>query len=112
MLPYGLKVRLGDNAHLHQIGHIGAFAITTVLLLSLTKEVERRVSVLLSVLTLAIVSEVVQFLAAPRRYAVFEWWDLRDDFLGILLGLVVLKLRAAAQRNRARAENRYHSGKS
>ena len=99
LLPKYLKAKLGDKPAFHQAEHILVFAFTTYLLLSLSNRGSRRVSIVFVVSAVAVTSEVLQYLFTPPPYAIFEWWDVRDDFIGILGSMALFSWLATLRRN-------------
>jgi hypothetical protein len=96
-LPGEWKRRLGIQPYIrhhliapqHRLVHMITFAITALLFLLLTDRPKDEVRAAGAVLLLGCGIEVMQF--AIRFAPVFEWWDVRDDAIGIVIVLVAFK---------------------
>ena len=81
----------GRGVLLHQIEHVVIFAATGVLLVTLGRSKSEEWLALLCVVALAGAIEAAQ-LAIYRMELGFEWWDVRDDSIGALFGLIAVRL--------------------
>lgn len=94
-IPGSEKLRLGTDPYVphhavgwqHRWGHFFAFGITAVLLLlgSVWRGAEKRAAT--AAILLGVMIETIQYLTGLA--ATFEWWDVRDDSVGVLVGVVL-----------------------
>ncbi|MGA2716214.1 MAG: VanZ family protein [Bryobacteraceae bacterium] len=71
-----------------RIEHVVAFGILGVMLLSLCRNSGQKWVVTLALLCLACGLELRQHQLFRQP---FEWWDVRDDGIGLLLALLLLR---------------------
>ncbi len=88
--PFRPEGTRGRAAPKHQIEHVLIFAATGVVLLSLARGRTSEWRAALGVVGLATAIELAQ-LAIYRMPVGFEWWDVREDSIGIALGLIVIR---------------------
>jgi hypothetical protein len=72
----------------HRIEHVMAFGILGIILLALCGNHGPKWVVTLALLCLACVLEMRQHQLFRQP---FEWWDVRDDGIGIVLALLLLR---------------------
>jgi hypothetical protein len=70
----------------HRIGHWIAFAATGLLLFALSQDRKKEWKAAFSVLCLAIGIETAQYVLYRGA---FEWWDVRDDAIGLLIAAIL-----------------------
>ncbi len=85
--PYHLKIWLGTTGHLHEAGHVLAFALTTLLICWLVPSVTGKLLRCAAVFAFAMFLEAFEMLV---YHAPFEWEDIALDTLGILGGCLIL----------------------
>jgi VanZ family protein len=73
----------------HQSEHVVIFGATAVLLMTLARNRREEWIAAACVVGLAVAIEFAQW--GIYRMPGFEWWDVREDSLGILLGLVLVR---------------------
>jgi len=73
----------------HRISHVAAFGVLALLLLMLGRNGAQRLLATVGALALAMATEFAQYLDFRQP---FEWWDVRDDGIGILLALALVRL--------------------
>ena len=78
-------VRPPETVALHREFHLFAFAITAALFRSLHAGPRRGLQAALAAVLLGAVLELLQ---THLRHP-FEWWDLRDDAIGAVAGIVL-----------------------
>jgi len=71
----------------HRMGHVVAFAIAATVALLVSDSRPRKFQSLMSLLAIAILTETMQHWIYRNP---LEWWDIRDDFFGVLVGLFCL----------------------
>ena len=72
----------------HRVFHVLSFGAAALMLLALGTDAKRESIAGLSVLCLAVAIETSQFLLYKNP---FEWWDVRDDTIGILIAAVLIR---------------------
>jgi hypothetical protein len=78
-------VRPSETVALHREFHLFAFAVTAVLFRSFQAGPRRELQSVLAAVLLGAALEVLQ---THLRYP-FEWWDVRDDAIGAVAGIVL-----------------------
>jgi hypothetical protein len=74
----------------HRIAHVGAFGVLTLLLLPLARTHRETWLIIVTIFCIACGMELLQFHVfhfARQRYPI-EWWDIRDNTIGLLLALL------------------------
>jgi hypothetical protein len=105
-LPGPWKLALGTRTSMiahpvdlrHRIVHLVTFGVTAVLFMLLRDRVRDRARAALAALLLGCAIEVLQFVTGLASEV--EWWDLRDDFLGIAAAFVVVQVVSGMRRAR------------
>jgi hypothetical protein len=75
----------------HRAFHMTAFGLTAVLFLLLSTDRRQEVKSVWGVFALGVFLEIAQKLIYG---IVFEWWDIRDDGVGIFAGFVLVQFGA------------------
>jgi hypothetical protein len=77
----------------HRAGHVSAFGILSLLLLPLGRGQTQKWVIAAAILSFALILELVQYQVFHfhRVHQPFEWWDIRDDSVGLLLALLALR---------------------
>ena len=92
----GLGPKRIDAAH--RVGHVIAFAIAAGVALLVSNNRSRKFQSAMSLLAIAILTEAMQHWVYKNP---LEWWDIRDDFFGVVLGVFCLatyqKVKAGAE---------------
>jgi hypothetical protein len=83
---FALHTHRGENGLRHRILHVLGFGFTALWLLFLSRSGRQQILVLLGVFCLGLSLEVIQSLTYRNA---FEWWDVRDDLYGIIVGFVL-----------------------
>lgn len=97
-MPSQAKVSLGlvgtrpPNLE-HRVVHFVAFGIGELLLLLLATNRRQEAYRVVGVIGLGLGLELTQHFVLSGRY--FEWWDLRDDAIGIFTALLVVDITRA-----------------
>ena len=73
----------------HRVLHLLAFGVLAALSAKTTCRPSSRILAVAGVIAFGGAIEMAEFL---KSHNVFEFWDLRDDSLGALLGLMVLEI--------------------
>lgn len=84
--PY--RPRGEHDSFAHRIAHVLAFGGAALLLFPLGKGGKQEWMTALGIVTLAVSIETAQSLIYP---GVFEWWDVRDDLIGLLLAALIMR---------------------
>jgi len=71
----------------HRMGHVVTFAIAATIALLVSDSRTRKCQTVLSLLAIAILTETMQHWVYRNP---LEWWDIRDDMLGVLIGFLCL----------------------
>ncbi|HUB79440.1 MAG TPA: hypothetical protein VMB03_11610 [Bryobacteraceae bacterium] len=71
-----------QTAGLHRLFHFAVFALTTAIL---RRSSTSRWPLLRSALSAAMLGAVLELFQTQTRYPI-EWWDIRDDAIGALIG--------------------------
>jgi hypothetical protein len=77
----------------HRVVHCVGFGIAELLLLLLTTNRRQEVYRVIGVISLGFGLELTQHFILSGRY--FEWWDLRDDAIGIFAALLIVDITRA-----------------
>ena len=87
LLPDGLKGALGlhGSEARHRLYHFLVFGGTALLGLAIARDLWQRVAVAGSVFALGVALEVAQYVYYDNP---LEWWDIRDDGLGVLVAVL------------------------
>jgi hypothetical protein len=72
----------------HSAEHVLAFAVLALLLLPLARSREQKWMVVLAVFTVGVGLEIRQHQLFRQP---FEWWDVRDDGIGIALAWLLVR---------------------
>ena len=88
---------------LHRLFHFAVFAATAVILRT---SIAGRRPLLRATLVAVTVGVALELLQTQMRYPI-EWWDVRDDAIGVLIGAIVWQ---AASRLRGSAPNSRSKG--
>jgi hypothetical protein len=83
---FTLHTYRGENGVRHRVLHVLAFGSTALWFLFLSRNGRQQLLVLLAVLCLGAALELIQSLTYRN---VFEWWDVRDDFYGIVVAFML-----------------------
>jgi hypothetical protein len=87
LLPDHIKEVIGTHSH-HRPYHFIAFGATALLFLLISSTRRQDWIALGGAFALGVTLETLQFLLDGY----FEWWDLRDDALGILLAFALFRM--------------------
>jgi hypothetical protein len=87
LAPNSLKDAIGTHSH-HRPYHFIVFGATAVLFLLISQTRRQEWIAVGGALGIGVVMETLQCLSDGY----FEWWDLRDDALGILVAFVLFRL--------------------
>jgi hypothetical protein len=83
-LPEGIKENMGTQGQWHRTVHIGSFAVLAAAARYRFRD-RAWFSLGLALMAASILLEFVQARVFRQNY--FEWWDVRDDGIGILIGM-------------------------
>ncbi len=74
----------------HRIAHVGAFGVLTLLLLPLARTHRETWLIIATIFCIACGMELLQYhvFHFARQRDPVEWWDIRDNAVGILLALL------------------------
>jgi hypothetical protein len=72
----------------HRAFHMAVFGLTAVLFLLLSADRRQEVKSVWSVFALGVFLEISQKLIYGT---IFEWWDIRDDAVGVFAGFVLVQ---------------------
>ena len=77
----------------HRVEHVGAFVALALLLLPLARNRRETSLVASAIFCLACGMELMQYQVFhfSRYRQQFEWWDIRDDSVGLLLALLAVR---------------------
>ena len=95
--PYDVKEGIGTHSY-HRPYHFVAFGATALLFLLIAKNRRQEWVSVCSAFALGLVLETAQYLVGD----VFEWWDVRDDAVGILIVFVLFRMADAWLRENLR----------
>ncbi len=96
--PDYVKDSIGTHSY-HRLFHLASFGATAFLFLLILNTRRQEYIAAAGVFALGVTLETLQHLIFGSE---FEWWDVRDDFLGILIALVTFRvLDRLLSRNRA-----------
>lgn len=84
-----LRTHRSDSELRHRALHFVVFAATALWFLFLTKAGRRQWFALAGLICLGAGLELIQSFTYGN---IFEWWDLRDDLYGVVLGFVLFQL--------------------
>lgn len=79
----------GAGTAAHRIEHAAAFGFLGLLVLPLSRNRVQEWMLALTIAALAATLELAQHLIF--RNTVFEWWDVRDDSIGVLFAWLVVR---------------------
>lgn len=79
----------------HRVVHFVGFGIAELLLLFLVTNRRQEAYRLIAVVGLGLGLELTQHFFLSGRY--FEWWDVRDDVIGIFTALLVVDITRACK---------------
>jgi len=102
LLPSSAKVTLhaseGNGTHSkntvtmkHRFIHFIAFGSSFLVLSLLATGRREQLEAAVEIMTIGCIVEIIQFLVYSHRQ-VFEWWDVRDDAIGIVVGFLLLQI--------------------
>ena len=98
LMPGQAKVTLGlvgtrpPNLE-HRVAHFVGFGIAELLLLFLATNRRQQSHRVIGMVSLGLCLELTQHFVLSGRY--FEWWDVRDDAIGIFAALLVIDITRA-----------------
>jgi VanZ family protein len=72
----------------HQVLHLVSFGAAGLMLFALSRNSKQIRTAALAVFCLAVVIETSQHMLYKNA---FEWWDVRDDTIGVLLGGILIR---------------------
>jgi hypothetical protein len=75
----------------HRFIHFIAFGSSFLVLSLLAVGRREQLEAAAEIMTIGCVVEIVQFFAYSHRHF-FEWWDVRDDAIGIAVGFLLLQI--------------------
>lgn len=78
----------GPGSILHRAGHMVAFGAAGLMLLVLSDSDKQKWAAALKVICLAVAIETAQHLLYKGP---FEWWDVRDDIIGLLIAVLLIR---------------------
>ncbi len=81
----GKHVARGDTTLMHRLGHVGGFGLAALLLILLAEGEYPPWKAGLGALFLGVTLEVIEPMVL---FTVFEWWDIRDDAIGVAVVIV------------------------
>jgi len=79
----------------HRVVHFVGFGIGELLLLFLATNRRQEASRVIGVVSLGLGLELTQYFVLSARY--FEWWDVRDDVIGIVTALLLVDITRACK---------------
>jgi hypothetical protein len=79
----------------HQIMHILVFGVTLILTAALARNPRQEWLAVAGIVVLAVLLELGQW--QIYRFQYFEWWDVREDWIGCLLGLMAIRFTRTRQ---------------
>ena len=86
--PDDVKDSIGTHSY-HRLFHFVSFGATAVLFLLISRTRRQEYIAAGGVFALGLTLEALQHFIFGSD---FEWWDVRDDFIGILIALAVFRL--------------------
>ncbi len=86
MQPY--RPRGESQSIVHNLWHAFVFGVAALLLMALANGRKREWIGAASVFGLALGIEIAQYLLYKGR---FEWWDVRDDTIGLLIAMLLIR---------------------
>jgi len=75
----------------HRFIHFIAFGSSFLVLSLLATGRREQLEAAVEIMTIGCIVEIIQFLVYSHRQ-VFEWWDVRDDAIGIVVGFLLLQI--------------------
>jgi TRAP-type uncharacterized transport system fused permease subunit len=77
----------------HRVAHVGAFGALALLLLPLVRSGRETWLIAAAIFCVACGMELLQYhvFHFSRYGQAFEWWDIRDDTVGLLLALLAVQ---------------------
>jgi TRAP-type uncharacterized transport system fused permease subunit len=77
----------------HRVAHIGAFGVLALLLLPLARRPREMWLIVGAIFCVACGMEVLQYhvFHFARQREPIEWWDIRDNTVGLLLALLAVR---------------------
>ena len=90
MLPWDVKQAIGTEGRMHRYLHVFAFGFATLVLTRMVHSSRARFAVVAGFLLVAVASELGECLYYQN--SMFEWYDLKDDFIGVAGGLAISEL--------------------
>lgn len=79
----------GAGSTAHRLEHMGAFGLLGLLVLPLCRNRLQQWGAALGIIALAAALEMAQHLVF--RNTVFEWWDVRDDAIGLVFAWLIVR---------------------
>src|SRR5947208_4755460 len=105
-MPTSLKIVIGSTtsepvgarpaSFQHRLFHFAAFSVAELLLLLLASNRRQELRAAAVVPALGTSIELTQHFVL--LYPFFEWWDVRDDLIGILPALAAVQFRGVRQK--------------
>jgi hypothetical protein len=93
-LPDGAKGAIGTHTQ-HRFYHLLSFGSTAYLLTLIARDARERFYGLLFVVLLGVLLETGQYLVFNIH---FEWWDVRDDTIGVLAAALLAQSATLRQK--------------
>ena len=87
LAPNSVKDAIGTHSH-HRPYHVIVFGATAILFLLISQTRRQEWIAVAGALGIGVAVEILQCLSDGY----FEWWDLRDDALGILVAFFLFRL--------------------
>jgi hypothetical protein len=75
----------------HRFIHFIAFGSSFLVLSLLATGRREQLKAAVEIMTVGCIVEIIQFFVYSHRQ-VFEWWDVRDDAIGIVVGFLLLQI--------------------
>jgi hypothetical protein len=75
----------------HRLIHFAAFGSSFLVLSLLATERRLQLEAAVEVMAIGCIVEVIQYFVYSHRQ-VFEWWDVRDDVIGISLAFLIVQI--------------------
>ena len=77
----------------HRVDHVGAFGVLALLLLPLARSRRETWLITAAIFCIACAMELLQYhvFHLHRERQPLEWWDIRDDTVGLLLALLAAR---------------------